>query len=262
MVNIVHEDLTSGGRRQQAGIRYNAHSELARKGATTKARGYLRQYSLARDTTGPFSMVDLGSADEAEMILAFLKAEECSPRFAVYVSNCLGMLRADRTLISRADITDSRQNELRKVLLGCYRGYGKDASLFRGFPIDVTWRRVRLNPTDLDTIVYGNEDQWDTRKWTELSRGTRRVAVGARNIEQEPKPGDPLLDVKRNILAVGEKIQLGVQFPELILVDSGKSTLIIVEGATRSTAYVRERATDVEAFVGYSRGISRWVCYS
>ena len=207
-------------------------------------------------------MVDLGSADEAEMILAFLKAEECSPRFAVYVSNCLGMLRADRTLISRADITDSRQNELRKVLLGCYRGYGKDASLFRGFPIDVTWRRVRLNPTDLDTIVYGNEDQWDTRKWTELSRGTRRVAVGARNIEQEPKPGDPLLDVKRNILAVGEKIQLGVQFPELILVDSGKSTLIIVEGATRSTAYVRERATDVEAFVGYSRGISRWVCYS
>jgi len=205
-------------------------------------------------------MVELGSADESEMILAFLRAEVDSFRFRRYVAHCLRMLGTDRNLIDRADITDARQNQLRKDLLGCYRGYGKD-DLFRGFPTRMTWRRVRLDAIDLETVVYGNEDHFDRKKWTELSNGTRYVSVGARNVEQEPRPGDPLLEEKQNILAVVEKIHLGSQFPELILADSLKGSFIIIEGATRSTAYIREHVTAVEAFLGHSPDISSWVCY-
>jgi hypothetical protein len=80
-------------------------------------------------------MIELGPTTEDAMILAFLRAEVNSPRFGSVVQHWLGLLRSDRGLIDNADLADAAQNAIRKELLGGVRGYGKDAYLFRGFPL-------------------------------------------------------------------------------------------------------------------------------
>jgi hypothetical protein len=91
------------------------------------------------------------------------------------------MLRHDRLLIDNADVTDVQQNRVRRALLGCYRGFGHDAYLFRGFPNDVRWRRVILEPGDLQRLLYAKEPSW-----IDFSDGTRLVSAGGRNADSHP----------------------------------------------------------------------------
>jgi len=86
------------------------------------------------------------------LVLAFLRAEIDSPRFGELVGHCVRMLGSDRGLIDNADVVDARQNRIRKELLDGFRGYGKDAGLFRGFPQDTKWRRVVLDADDFQIL--------------------------------------------------------------------------------------------------------------
>ena len=182
------------------------------------------------------------------MVLAFLRAEIASPRFGEIVRRCLGLLGSDRRLIDNADVADVRQNGVRKELLGCFRGYGKDAFLFRGFPNDTKWRRVVLDAKDLHTLLYAKE-----ASWIEFSDGTRLVSVGAMNADKNP--------MGEGAKAVATAVRQGMRFPELIVVQSDGDSLILVEGATRATAYVLAESKAVEVLVGSSAIMARWAFY-
>src|SRR5207253_2679104 len=52
-----------------------------------------------------------------------------------------------------------------------YRGYEARVGLFDGFPHDVRWDWVNLQPDDVLQVKYINYDYW-----TELSGGSRRAA--------------------------------------------------------------------------------------
>jgi hypothetical protein len=193
-------------------------------------------------------MVELGPTTEQDMVLAFLRAEVDSPRFGHLVRHCLDLLGTDRGLIENANLGNPEQNLLRKRLLGGFRGYGMDAYLFRGFPTDTTWRRVRLEQGDLQTLRYANEPSW-----IEFSDGTRLVSVGARNANGRLMGEGPL--------AVAARIQNGQRFPELIAAEAHDGSLILAEGATRATAYVLANVDTVEAIVGASPTMARWSFY-
>jgi hypothetical protein len=122
-------------------------------------------------------MIETGPASEHEMVLAFLRAEIDSPRFGGHHVWALNQVGCDRSIIDRADLTNENQNIARKQVLAAVRGYGTNAWLFRGFPVDVRWRRVTLEPHDFKKLLYANEETW-----IRLSDGTRLVSTGAQNV--------------------------------------------------------------------------------
>jgi hypothetical protein len=193
-------------------------------------------------------MIECGAATESDMVLAFLRAEVDSPRFSHAVQNCLLMLEHDRLLIDNADVADIRENGVRRALLGCYRGYGHDAYLFRGFPNDVRWRRLLLEKGDLRTLLYAREPSWIA-----FSDGTRLVSAGAKNAAVSP--------TGEGAIVVAKAIKEGTQFPELIVADAAEGPLVLVEGHTRATAHVLAGSEAVEVIIGSSKQMARWEYY-
>src|SRR6266852_5698589 len=109
-------------------------------------------------------MIELGPATEDEMVPAFLRAEVESSRFGGrYPSHFanFGQFEFDqRVLIDAPDLHSDQQNAIRWWILAAERGYGIGLSLFTGFPYDVAWRRVALQPTDFWRLRYGQHDNW------------------------------------------------------------------------------------------------------
>ena len=113
------------------------------------------------------------------MVFAFVRAEIRSHRFKELYFDCLAQTGYERDLIDAADLADAAQNSARKQLLTLARGYGSKEYLFAGFPSDVRWRRVLLEPHDLGAMRYANFPTW-----TALTEGTRLVSVGAQNVRK------------------------------------------------------------------------------
>jgi hypothetical protein len=86
------------------------------------------------------------------MNLAFLQAELPSPRFGAAYAQKVQMLRCDQRIITQTDLTNARENLLRKRLLMNVRGYTNKTSLFAGFPADVPWRHVILTPEEAGSL--------------------------------------------------------------------------------------------------------------
>lgn len=197
-------------------------------------------------------MRDLGTATADEMVLAFLKAEIDSLRFAYFYHEalrCQGWCR--RWLIDQADLADPVANACRAQLLREARGYGANRHLFRNFPPKVLWRRVELAPEDLIRSRYGRH-----RAWLTLSEGSRWVVDGAKNILKVPT------EVNTHILSVARMVQRGVRFPELILVSSHDDHFILVEGHTRATAHLVAGTGDsIPVLLGSSPRLSEWIHY-
>src|SRR5262249_696307 len=123
-------------------------------------------------------IVDLRAADEHEVVLAFLRSEIDSPRFAHRYTawlNSHGLYREE--LIDVADLRDNRANKDRIRLLGAARGYRQNCFLFPRFPRSVRWRLMELPIADAGLLKYGKHDGW-----VAFSGGTRRVLDGARNL--------------------------------------------------------------------------------
>jgi hypothetical protein len=199
-------------------------------------------------------MIERGPAAADEMVLAFLKAEIDSPRFSDKYLDILSQSGLGRALlIDHADPGNPRDNRLRTALLQLVRGYGGDKLLFAGFPPDVRWRRADLEPGELSRLKYAN-----FRSWAALTRGSRRVIDGARNIDIVPTADNS----GANIKAVVEQLRRGRRYSELIVVEGPQDDLIIVEGHTRATAYVLdEHAEPIPLLVGTSRLLHQWVFY-
>jgi len=196
-------------------------------------------------------MIEVGLASENEMVLAFLRAEVDSSRYDEMVTTTLFRLGFTRKVIDEPDLTDEAENSARKQLLA-FRGYERREALFTGFPVDVIWRRVALQPADLQTLRYANY-----RTWVELSDETRLVSVGARNFRQRPDSPDTY-----QINGIAAALRGGGSFPALITAQHKDGSLILIEGHSRATAYLLEGHTgDIETLVGSSPSMCGWAFY-
>jgi hypothetical protein len=189
---------------------------------------------------------------EDHMVAAFVRAEIDSARFAAPYRTLLQQLGVGRGgLIDRPDFANQVANQRRRFLLRSVRGYGINQYLFRGWPADVEWWRVRVTLEELKTLKFAHY-----QTWLDLTKGTRLVGDGAANIETVPAPEN----TNANVKAVAALVRAGRRFPELILIARRREApLIIVEGHTRATAYVLAGAPDpLDCFLGISEQMSTW----
>src|SRR5215469_8342114 len=106
-------------------------------------------------------MIDRGAARESEIVLAFLKAE--TDRWnggQEAIQNLLQRVGITGQQLIEADLQNDYYNALRAIVLDAYRGYLRRDGLFRGFPKDVTWRRVELEAQDLQRLRYVKSVEW------------------------------------------------------------------------------------------------------
>jgi hypothetical protein len=192
----------------------------------------------------------LEAASEAEMILAFLRAERASGRqWAEWVSRCF----AGRwKLLDHPDLDDQAENDFRRQALSTYRGYGANSWLFAGFPADVHWWRVSLSRADVAGLYHAHS------VWDDLTEGTRKVSVAARNVDRITHDADPR--VNENIRAVIKADLAGQSFePIIIASDAPEGRHVLVEGHTRACAYATNfDGPEVQALAGYSPELSAW----
>lgn len=198
-------------------------------------------------------MIDLGPANENDVVLAFLQAEIDSARGSIYATILANSGLDRHLLIDQPDRTSSRDNRIRGKLLKHVRGYGSGQALFTGLPPDVAWRRVSMEQKDFSKLRYAK-----CAPWIELSGGTRLVTEGAKNIA----PGGPAEDAAVNIRAVVADLKRGKRYAEVIGVEGRDGDIILMEGHTRATAYVvSPPAEPIGCIVGSSPTMASWAFY-
>lgn len=196
-------------------------------------------------------MIELGPARECEVVVAFLRAEVDSPRYAGFIAPQLQMLRLSRAeLIDNPDLNNEIHNRMRLQMLD-YRGLRNREYLFSQFPADVRWRRVELEPHELVRLKYIGKDS----NWMSFSQGTRmpsRVAERIARHELSENPG-------KGIIAVQEKLRMGERLPELIAAEGAGDDLILIEGHYRATAFVTLNwSENISMFLGASPQMHKW----
>jgi hypothetical protein len=199
-------------------------------------------------------MIEMRTANADEMVLAFLQAEIDSPRFGPTYLFYLTQLKTDRvTLIDNCALDNAEQNRIRAELLGWVRGYQSNRLLFTGFPHDVWWRRVQIEREELTNFRYANE-----ASLLDVSERSRRVTDGAKNFET----GRASPEFSERVRGVTEGIRSKKKFPDLIAVDAGDKTYILVEGHTRATAYALTKpAYPIMVLIGSSPLIQQWAYF-
>ncbi len=195
-------------------------------------------------------MIELGAVPECFPIAAFLAAEVDSSRWRAVVYSHLWSLGRTRALVENPNYSDTAENEDRKtILLSAYRGY-PDALLFRGFPGDAQWFRVKLEPLDFDSMRYANVPMTQ-----QLSGRTLLVKDGATNLSRFSR----LPEGAEHIPEVLAELREGRSFPPLLAVEGPGVPLTLLEGHSRATAYVIESKTvHVEAYVARSQFMANW----
>lgn len=183
------------------------------------------------------------------MLLAFLRAESASERFADDLQKAMEKLGAEETLLSAADLTDAAQNALRREVMGEFRGYGREEELFTRYPKRIDWKYAELEAEDLGRIRY-----IDYSYWNEISCGTSSPLDAVRTI----RAGRRIFDVPNDGFLAGERfLRDGGRFPPVILLTAGSAgPHIILEGHLRMTAYALapEYFAGTHAYVGFCSG--------
>jgi hypothetical protein len=200
-------------------------------------------------------MIQLRSATEGEMILAFLRAEIDSTRYRNEIAKALAFVRQPPALIDAPNLADPTENLARRVMLAAYRGYDLGTGLFEGFPGDMVWRYVQLEVRDFNRMRYINDIATPRQLWHKLTGGTRLVTDGARNYVKSPPAG---LSHIADVLA---GFRSGEAFQPLIAAEHADGSVILIEGHSRATVYLIEGQTSAHAFVGSSPSISGWAFY-
>jgi hypothetical protein len=199
-------------------------------------------------------MIELGLATEDQMILAFLQGEVDSSRFSPCVNQVLAALGRDRALIDAPDLGDASESHARRCILYTCRGY-PSGYLFVGWPQDAVWRQVSLERADFDTMKYAN----NVESLLILSGGSRLARDGAANYSR----GVADTNVWSHLDAILAGLRRGETYAPLIAAQSvDDSSLVLVEGHSRATAYLIEATTaDVKAFVAASPSMANWQYY-
>jgi hypothetical protein len=126
------------------------------------------------------SMRDLGPATEDDVALAFVQAEIDSARFGPHYAAFLSNSRVERSsIVDQPNLQSARENWIRGEMLTTVRGYGGNRTLLlKGFPQNVTWRKVAIEAEDVGKLKYANYVTW-----VQLSGGSRLVIGGARRAD-------------------------------------------------------------------------------
>jgi hypothetical protein len=201
---------------------------------------------------------DLGAGTEDQVILAWLQAVIESPDFQAFVignppnpANLSLALKAARS----PDLRDQAQNDLRRQIITSTYGFGTGAGSFEGLGSDLTWRRIRLDVSEVSEMLYMRR----SGPWQLLSPVTRKVAEGATNVGHV-FTGDStnmvVLSLASGLCHSDKKV------PEIIALrhpEDGR--LVILEGHARATAIVLEAHRfphGVQAFVGDGPSVANW----
>lgn len=202
---------------------------------------------------------DLGPATDDRVILAWLQAEIESPRFQKFIVGDPPdplALASVRQAAHTPDLTDEQENAERRRIIGGMRGFGVGAYLFRGLANDIVWRRAHVSIAEVGDMLYAN----NVTTWTTLAPNTLQVSEGADNVGHVPTDGDAnmhILSLARTICHTDPV----PQYPELICLKRPDERISVMEGHTRSTAYVIEahRLPDgVDIYLGESPSVATW----
>lgn len=200
----------------------------------------------------------VGGAGEVEMVASFLLAELGSERFGETLARVLARRGLPTTLLTDADLSDAEANELRRRVLGDFRGYRQNRELFEGFPGEVSWLRVMLSPAELLDVRY-----IDYSYWTALTDGTRRPMDAARFIRQGRLVFDRM--PTEHYLALADSVREGITWEPIICVRAGADhPIVVLEGHARLTAMALASdylPSEVPALLGTSPAIAAWTCY-
>lgn len=187
-------------------------------------------------------MIILEKASEEQMILCFLSGELKSERFSDKLKAAMEKLSTDDSIILKANLNYKNENELRKKLLGEFRGYDKNQGLFENFPSVQSYEFARFDIEELSKIKYINYSYWN-----ELTDNTSCPLDAAVNI----KKGKIVYDVSNQPFLEGVKLlQEGKVFEPLILLTSDYNEFIILEGHSRATIYALQEGI-ISTFEGY-----------
>jgi hypothetical protein len=126
--------------------------------------------------------------------------------------------------------------------------------MFEGFPKDAAWARFAISSLELMQVRYV-----DYSYWNELSGGSRLPSDAAIRIRK----GAMVFGMStHHFLEMAEALRNGAKYPELIVVGTEThSTLVILEGHTRLTAYALVPdliPRDLTVIVGLSAAMSAW----
>ena len=73
-------------------------------------------------------------SNENEVVLNFLTGELESERFNIKLKKTLKDLKTTEQIITKPNLSNKKENDLRKEVLGEFRGYNKNLGLFENFP--------------------------------------------------------------------------------------------------------------------------------
>lgn len=200
-------------------------------------------------------MIEGAPARECDVVTAFLQAEIASSRYADnYVLPLLNNNGLSReTLIDHPDLENESDNGIRRAILQRYGGFGANALLFRGFPFDVIWRFVQIEPHDHQVLFYAKEESWI--KISEGSRSVERTAMRIARLEERGDAADRIRAIQQDLID-------GKTMAPLILVQGERGKLILVEGHSRATAYVGLNwQYSISALLGFSSTMDNWHYY-
>lgn len=176
-------------------------------------------------------------SSEDEAIYEYLSAEYESARFGdelrEHIAN--SPVQFNISLLTGAfDPTDRTGCEIRRRLLGEYRGWGQNRDMYEGFPDVLEWHCCELEPSDLAKIFYVNYSYWNelskkTGEYGNILDAADNILAGLCVYDQPNAP----------FLSGAELLLSGGSFKPVILAANNMnnpSFYIILEGHSRLTA--------------------------
>jgi hypothetical protein len=193
----------------------------------------------------------IGASGEAEMVATFLRGELGSERFGPAIR-----AEIDERLLLEPNLDDEDENALRRGALEATRAYERREGLFHGFPDDVRWERVALEPHEVLALRYIQYSFWN-----ELSGGSRRPLDAAERIRDGivvfgRLPTDGFLTAAESVDVAG--------MPELIVVGGPEPELVLLEGHVRLTVLALRPELlppELEVLLGRSPRMTEWALW-
>jgi len=164
------------------------------------------------------------------MVAAFLQAEIDSPRFGGDVRDAMSALGVPEDVVRRPDLRDPEANRARAAVLARWRGYGRDAEMFEGVPVDLIWFEVRMSRLEVGGLRYVDDGYWN-----ELSGGSRLVRDGAATVRSGRVvfgvPNDRFTHLAARIASAGYAAGPLIAWGDVL-----SGPLELIEGHLRATA--------------------------
>jgi hypothetical protein len=176
---------------------------------------------------------------EHEVISEFLRAEFYQPEFDRYREQV-----AD--IVFNADLSDSRENAVRKALLFRRRG-----RLWRELPEDTQWWQIELRPSDLERVRA-----FPRKQWRKFARGDFYLVRMIERIRSQVDSEDRSWFTEKMRSVAADLCGNGVPNSVLLIgVDEG-SPLTIIEGNHRMAAAMLLSPTAVSQQFRFYCGLS------